>query len=85
MLQNEFKYMCSFPVVFLDVLNIFVAKRQIEKYDVPPIAWFLHGIVLNFEDGITCTLDNVVYVVACKRFKMVYVGETYRELGHRFL
>ena len=35
--------------------------------------------------GFTCVSENVVYAIRCKKCLMVYVGETYRRLGDRFV
>ena len=43
-LQDKLRWHFS---CFLNVLNIFEKKKQIEKYEVPPIAWFLHRMVRN--------------------------------------
>ena len=46
MLQDKFKYLHS---CFLDVFEYVWGKNdQIENYDVPPLAWFLYRMVLNW-------------------------------------
>ena len=41
--------------------------------------------VFKLKDGFTCVSENVVYAIRCKRCQMLYVGETCRRLGDRFV
>ncbi len=43
------------------------------------------GPANTFKGGFTCVSDNVVYAIKCKRYHMIYIGETCRRLGDRFV
>ena len=55
-----------------------------------PFTWETDAVVgplntFQLKDGFTCITENVVYAIRCRRCLMVYVGETYRRLGDRFV
>ena len=55
-----------------------------------PFTWKTDAVVgpsktFQLKDGFTCITENVVYAIRCKRCSMIYVGETCRRLGDRFV
>ena len=60
------------------------------RCDTCPFTWETDEVVgpanvFHLKTGFTCISENVIYAVRCKRCKMIYVGETYRRLGDRFV
>lgn len=55
-----------------------------------PFTWETDEVIgpsntFKLKNGFTCVSENVVYAVRCKRCTMLYVGETCRRLGDRFV
>ena len=41
--------------------------------------------IFKIKSGFTCITENVVYAIRCRQCRMLYIGETYRRLGDRFV
>ena len=50
-----------------------------------PVINLSTGRPYNVINNITCNSNNLVYVIACRRCGILYVGETYRSLRERLL